>query len=646
MRSVQWTTAAGSVPALPDRLWLHVLEYLPEANGYYKEILSYDPVVTVIKFGLVNRSCQLLVVGHGAFSSKARALLERKRERNRRAQRRGRDPRIVQLALDGDIDGVLAELERGASLESCGTWTEVEEKMFYDKSWTWHNDTPLSMACNQGHLALVQVLLQRRANPHHGTCNECDKHYTPLKIALQMGHLDCAKAVRDVCLAESETKAKTLRDAAVRIFHAAIDETSLREEQDSMVGSWQNRVGQFVLEPDRESHKFEHVIYREDTSGLFIQGTLKRRYDGWWQGELRTAEEVQGLMRIKVVVPPAGQERKLVHQIKEHSTEAVARDPVLSACREGWGDCLRSWKRRPGMSDEEAERSVRAKMAQRDAELEVRRDSLRRDRAQQRHLERKQFRQEMRSIRALNSDEFDDELDAESAESEFDSLFDEDECMDDLESEFDDRDDTDECEDGGDEVACYGGHAKLLYDAAKHMECGQGGGPDLEGSANLCAAALSLESERPAGECDPKYSAFGKAMQLLRDLKEKGVPEAAAALPRFARIDEEKAKERDARRLALEARQKAEAESRQQKKDECQRLRELEVQRCRPLLNRQLKTGVCTNTCHHNADFCTYQHSFSRDLPPHCLHFTRGRCLNGDRCWFNHLRCTCGTCRR
>merc|ERR1712228_729330 len=102
-------------------------------------------------------------------------------------------------------------------------------------------------------------------------------------------------------------------------------------------------------------------------------------------------------------------------------------------------------------------------------------------------------------------------------------------------------------------------------------------------------------------------------------------PQATDALPHYARIDDEKASEREqmrakaqARQRVLEEERKTMLEAQQKKREECKHLRKLEVDRCRPLLGRPVRTGECTNNCTHNADFCTYRHVELRELPPHC----------------------------
>lgn len=115
-----------------------------------------------------------------------------RQQRQARASFFNRNPPIVKAALDGDLAAVVAELDVGVAVDACGTWEEVEEKMCYDKSWTWNMDSALSMACAIGHLPLARLLLDRGANPQHRVCVTADVHYSPASIARKQGHITCA----------------------------------------------------------------------------------------------------------------------------------------------------------------------------------------------------------------------------------------------------------------------------------------------------------------------------------------------------------------------------------------------------------------------------------------------------------------------
>eukprot|EP00933_Yihiella_yeosuensis_P014407 TRINITY_DN12943_c1_g1_i1.p1 TRINITY_DN12943_c1_g1~~TRINITY_DN12943_c1_g1_i1.p1 ORF type:complete len:634 (-),score=130.54 TRINITY_DN12943_c1_g1_i1:36-1937(-) len=631
---------AGSL-ILNDALWLDILSWVPEASGYFKHYMRYDPTITAIKFGMVDRFAHQLIVKHKLIATKAKELLEKKRQQDRqkRLGRRSMNPRIVQLALDGNLAAVRAELERGTSLESCGRWTETEEKYFYEKSWDWNNDTPLSMACSQGNLALVEILLQLRANPHHRVCNECDVHYTPLTIALQLKHLNCAKAIKRAIHAEEEEKAKKIRDDAITFYSAATDRTLLKQEQEVLVGCWQNRSGRFELKGSEDCTK----LHFQELVGDAKTANLLKRCDGWWQGTLHSGDSPTTYIRLKLSNKDRSRGSKVVHETKALESESRTPTPWSLGCRVDWGGAVRSTKLPENVSNEEATRLFYEQQAQREARLEVRREALRQQRRQERQLERERFNQEMYAIDPEWEEDFE-------SESEF--LDDEE---DNFEDEFDDADETEEEEEEqnvSEKLRFCGGHASLFEMAAKHYQKGEGGTVDLAMSAKLCAATLSLEKDKPAGECSPEYSSFGKAMKILRDLASAGVYEALEILPEFERIDNEKKLEREKRLTELKVKQEAEAQERKQqfeikqkKREECRRLRQIEVQRCQPLLNQRPRTGTCTDNRTHNEDFCTYKHFELKDLPPHCLHFSNGNCRNGDNCWFNHLRCVCGSCK-
>lgn len=48
-------------------------------------------------------------------------------------------------ALEGDIAGVQEQLAAGVAVDACATWTETEQRWFYEKSWDWKRDTALTM---------------------------------------------------------------------------------------------------------------------------------------------------------------------------------------------------------------------------------------------------------------------------------------------------------------------------------------------------------------------------------------------------------------------------------------------------------------------------------------------------------------------
>jgi hypothetical protein len=107
----------------------------------------------------------------------------------------------------------------------------------------------------------------------------------------------------------------------------------------------------------------------------------------------------------------------------------------------------------------------------------------------------------------------------------------------------------------------------------------------------------------------------------------------------------------DARKMVEDRRQETdrkrkrdeEEEKRAQRQkiaDEYDAIRAREVERCKEFecerSNNPRFGGHCRNRQRHNHDYCTYG-SHSDDLPLHCLWFSRGKCTNGDDCWYNHM---------
>ena len=91
------------------------------------------------------------------------------------------------------MPGVKAALAAGVKVDACRQWTEIDYKVWGEKTWENNCDTALSMACSIGHLPLIKLLLSKGANPDHRVCNAneaCD--YTPACIARRHGHLTCA----------------------------------------------------------------------------------------------------------------------------------------------------------------------------------------------------------------------------------------------------------------------------------------------------------------------------------------------------------------------------------------------------------------------------------------------------------------------
>ena len=171
---------------LPEELWA-------------KHILKHAGASELVRLQRVCRALHPLA-SHASYQPVIHAERERRasarqadRDRRRRDYLYNRQPAIVKAALECKMDSVVALLDSGVAVDECATWVETEEKYGgYDKSWTWKMDTALSIACSQGHLPMVQLLLARGANPEHRVCIQADVHYTPAAIARQNGHSLCA----------------------------------------------------------------------------------------------------------------------------------------------------------------------------------------------------------------------------------------------------------------------------------------------------------------------------------------------------------------------------------------------------------------------------------------------------------------------
>ena len=100
---------------------------------------------------------------------------------------RNKDPELVALARKGNLDqvkGVIKEHGASASIVNASRkWTEVEEKYGYDKTWDWHDDTPLIAAARGGHFEVVKYLLSVNADPTLESCHICDENMNAKQVA-------------------------------------------------------------------------------------------------------------------------------------------------------------------------------------------------------------------------------------------------------------------------------------------------------------------------------------------------------------------------------------------------------------------------------------------------------------------------------
>lgn len=177
---------------LPGEVWVNFI--LPKCKA--SELIRVKRVCRA-SCGLVDIALKGNTTLQHVISSE-RARRAEARETFRRVRRRdclfNRNPPIVVAAMEGDMQGVKAQLDSGVAVDACGKWTETEEKMGgYDKSWDWSMDTALCMACGIGHLPLIQFLLDRGANPKHSACIECDVHHSAGQLARKYGHATCAE---------------------------------------------------------------------------------------------------------------------------------------------------------------------------------------------------------------------------------------------------------------------------------------------------------------------------------------------------------------------------------------------------------------------------------------------------------------------
>ena len=94
-------------------------------------------------------------------------------------------PEIVVKARNGDLDCIKNILQKTAqpvaTINSSRKWTETEEKWGYDKSWEWHDETPLLAASRNRYVDIVHYLLTMKADPTLEGCIACDTTESPIK---------------------------------------------------------------------------------------------------------------------------------------------------------------------------------------------------------------------------------------------------------------------------------------------------------------------------------------------------------------------------------------------------------------------------------------------------------------------------------
>lgn len=96
---------------------------------------------------------------------------------------------LVKAARNGNLDMVIQILrncpedKKSETLNKARRWTEVVEKMGYDKSWEWFDDTPLIAAARAGHFDIVKLLLMEGADPTLKSCHTDDVYETAEQAA-------------------------------------------------------------------------------------------------------------------------------------------------------------------------------------------------------------------------------------------------------------------------------------------------------------------------------------------------------------------------------------------------------------------------------------------------------------------------------
>ncbi|XP_066911071.1 uncharacterized protein [Clytia hemisphaerica] len=94
-------------------------------------------------------------------------------------------PNIVDYAGKGLLSLIQRETKdkKAGAINGSRKWTEVEEKWGYDKSWEWHDDTPLIAAARNGHFEVAHYLLSVGADPTLESCHVCDENGNASKAA-------------------------------------------------------------------------------------------------------------------------------------------------------------------------------------------------------------------------------------------------------------------------------------------------------------------------------------------------------------------------------------------------------------------------------------------------------------------------------
>ena len=150
-------------------------------------------------------------------------------------------PAIVQAARRGDVEGVRRILDRNPEqVDAHRKRTEVEEREGYDKVYQWDDDTALITAARNGHLAVVEVLLEYCANASKESRAGEDDPW--MKTQIEKGIPD---AYRHQTAARAASMSRTLcKEAAKDMIPEKSSKPSKREIQ--TIVEMQDRLDQIL----------------------------------------------------------------------------------------------------------------------------------------------------------------------------------------------------------------------------------------------------------------------------------------------------------------------------------------------------------------------------------------------------------------
>ena len=150
-------------------------------------------------------------------------------------------PAIVQAARRGDVEGVRRILDRNPEqVDAHRKRTEVEEREGYDKVYQWDDDTALITAARNGHLAVVEVLLEYCANASKESRAGVDDPW--MKTQIEKGIPD---AYRHQTAARAASMSRTLcKEAAKNMLSEKSSKPSKREVQ--TIVEMQDRLDQIL----------------------------------------------------------------------------------------------------------------------------------------------------------------------------------------------------------------------------------------------------------------------------------------------------------------------------------------------------------------------------------------------------------------